>query len=395
MIPEATASSPPATGRLLFVDNLRWLMIVLVVTMHAAVTYSGLGSWYYKEPTQLGMVSLVVFALYQSHLQAFFMGLLFLIAGYFVPGSFDRKGARRFLADRAVRLGFPTLLYALVIHPAIVYYVLGFQRGSPMPSLFYVFRHYVVTFSFLSGTGPLWFTLALLIFTGIYALARLTAGSPGRNHPDAKLPSHAAVGLLIGTIAVCTFAVRVVQPVGTAILNLQLCFFSQYIILFAVGIVACRQNWLLRLPRAFGVFWLRLVLIAGPLLWFAPLSVRIVLGGAATAGDFSRYQGGWHWESAASCLWESLFCVGVCLGLVVVFRERFNRHGHLARFLSENAFSVYVFHAPILIALSLAMLGLALAPLLKFLLLSGVSLVVCFLASHYAFRRIPGLRQIL
>ena len=36
-------------ARLLYIDNLRWVMIMLVVSMHAAVTYSHLGSWYYME----------------------------------------------------------------------------------------------------------------------------------------------------------------------------------------------------------------------------------------------------------------------------------------------------------------------------------------------------------
>ena len=41
---------PPAPAkarslRLPFIDNLRWTMIILVVSMHAAVTYSHLGSW--------------------------------------------------------------------------------------------------------------------------------------------------------------------------------------------------------------------------------------------------------------------------------------------------------------------------------------------------------------
>ena len=37
------------------------------------------------------------------------MGLLFLIAGYFVPDSFDRKGPAKFLRDRMVQLGISTL----------------------------------------------------------------------------------------------------------------------------------------------------------------------------------------------------------------------------------------------------------------------------------------------
>ncbi len=35
--------------RLLYIDNLRVLMIVFVIVQHLAVTYSGFGSWYYKE----------------------------------------------------------------------------------------------------------------------------------------------------------------------------------------------------------------------------------------------------------------------------------------------------------------------------------------------------------
>jgi hypothetical protein len=33
------------------------------------------------------------------------MGVLFLISGYFSPGSLDHKRARRFVKDRLIRLG--------------------------------------------------------------------------------------------------------------------------------------------------------------------------------------------------------------------------------------------------------------------------------------------------
>src|SRR5579884_4243052 len=110
----AAAPPAPAQGnavgpkRLLFIDNLRWTMIVLVITMHAAVTYSNMGRWYYNEKASLDRASFLFFATYQSWLQAFFMGLLFFIAGYFVPAKFDSKGTARFLRDRAIRLGIPT-----------------------------------------------------------------------------------------------------------------------------------------------------------------------------------------------------------------------------------------------------------------------------------------------
>src|SRR5262249_19248997 len=78
-------------GRLLYIDNLRWVMIMLVLSMHAAVTYSHLGSWYFMENTPVSKAETFTFATYQVFLQSFFMGFLFFIAGYFVPKAYDTK----------------------------------------------------------------------------------------------------------------------------------------------------------------------------------------------------------------------------------------------------------------------------------------------------------------
>ena len=67
--------------RLLFIDNLRWAVILLVVSMYAADTYSPLGSWYFVDRKPLTTPTLLFFAAWQTYLQAFFMGLLFFTAG--------------------------------------------------------------------------------------------------------------------------------------------------------------------------------------------------------------------------------------------------------------------------------------------------------------------------
>lgn len=103
--------------------------------------------------------------------------------------------------------------------------------------------------------------------------------------------------------------------------------------------------------------------------------------------------GGLHWQSAAYALWESFFCVGVCLGLLVLFREKYNTQGRLSRFLSENAFGVYVFHAPILVALSMVLRNITTYPLLKMILVSIITLPVCF-GFSYLVRKIPWFKSI-
>ena len=75
----------------------------MVVSMHAAVTYSHVGSWYFMEDPKPSTPVLAIFATYQIFLQAFFMGLLFFLAGYFVPGALARRGVSGFVRDRLVR----------------------------------------------------------------------------------------------------------------------------------------------------------------------------------------------------------------------------------------------------------------------------------------------------
>ena len=62
---------PRPRQRLAFIDNLRWSAISMVVVMHAAVTYSGFGSWYFRDRSDLSLAAKVAFGTYQRyHLMA-------------------------------------------------------------------------------------------------------------------------------------------------------------------------------------------------------------------------------------------------------------------------------------------------------------------------------------
>jgi glucan biosynthesis protein C len=376
-------------GRLSFFDNIRWLIIVFVVMVHSAVTYSNIGGWYYYEPVKLDFPSFIIFWIFLTFTQAYFMGLLFLIAGYFVPGSLDRKGWAGFLKGRAARLGIPTLLYMLLINPAIDYYLLAFQWTGPRPPVDMYFMTYIQSLHFLSCSGPMWFALALLIFSAVYAVYRHFQGQQKQNL-EGKLPGNLAVAGLVLLISTGAFAIRLIQPIGTEIANMQLCFFSSYIILFIAGIIAYRNNWLLRIPYSFGMMWFRAALVIGTVFWMA-----IMILGGGLSGDLSKYVGGLYWQSAAYALWEAFFCVGACLGLIVLFRDRLKLQGRLAKFMSDNSFSVYLFHPPILILVTLALKEFAWHPIIKFIVASAIVVPLCFMASHFIFRRIPLLKRVL
>ena len=111
-------------NRLAWIDNLRVLTIILVVILHTAVTYSGLGGWYYEEETELDMLSMILFAFFQTFTQAYFMSLLFMVSGYFTRRSLEKKGTANFLGGRLRRLGIPLLIYVFIIHASIIYLLL-------------------------------------------------------------------------------------------------------------------------------------------------------------------------------------------------------------------------------------------------------------------------------
>ena len=111
----AIAASPVPTvrpaNRLWFLDNLRILLVFLVVAHHAAQAYGPTGGSWPVGQTERAAV-LGPFITINS---MFFMGLFFFISGYFTPGSANRKGTRAFIVDRMFRFGLPLLAW-LPIH---------------------------------------------------------------------------------------------------------------------------------------------------------------------------------------------------------------------------------------------------------------------------------------
>ena len=364
--------------RLLYVDNLRLMIVTFVVMHHVAVTYSGFGSWYYVEATHLDLFSTVWFAFYLSFQQAYFLGLMFLIAGYFVAGSYDRKVFGGFVGERFRRLIIPSLIYMVAITPFIGIVELGNKVAS------------FNVIDFLSGTGVMWFTLALFAFSLVYGLVRLIIRRATSDADRKQLePTFLKAVALILLISVCAFLIRIVQPIGTSILNMQLCYFASYTILFVVGIIAYRNNLFAKISYRTGKRWL----ISGIALGFLAWLVLVIP--VAESGNTAALYGGLTWQSAGYSVWESFVAVAMSIGLIAVFREKFNHQSRLVKTLSENAFAVYMFHPPIIVAVTLLLSPIALYPIIKWLMLCVICVPLCFAATHFVFRRIPLLKSVL
>ncbi len=373
----------------IYIDNLKLLMIILVVMQHISVTYSGIGSWYYIEQINSSLAVKVIFLFFNSFNQSYFMGLLFLIAGYYVPFSYHRKGFLKFNKDRFIRLGIPTMFYMLCIHPLIMY-SMGLAELRTKLEFMPYYWNYIMTLKFIGGSGPMWFALALLIFSIVYSVICFATKSNIGN--DIRIPIKTNyILLLITIIAVGAFVIRLVQPMGTSILNMQFCYFSEYVILFIVGIAAYHNQWFSNLEYQYGLKWLKIVLILGPILWI----ILVTAGGALELQSTELYNGGLHWQTVAYAFLESFIGVAMSIGLIALFKEKFNRQSYIIKVMSDNAFAVYVFHAPIIITLAILTRGLILPLILKFLVLCIIAIPVCFIIASNILRRIPLIKKMI
>ena len=385
-----THAKPLARTRLPFIDNLRILLVILVILHHLAITYGAEGAWNYHEG-QADAITYTMLTLFVAINEAFFMGFYFLIAAYFVPPSLERKGGRQFLKERFLRLGVPFAFQLLILAP-LLSYALGITVWGFNGSFWAYVGEYLESYELLD-TGPLWFVEALLIFSLLYTLWWWLAKP--RTHKagfQSTVPGNVAVAVFALIVGLASFVVRIWLPVGWSFapLGFQFPHFPQYIGLFAVGIIAYQRGWLAAISadQARGRQWGWVVVF---LIILAPI---LFVAGGALDGDTAAFRGGIHWQALTYALWEQFLCVGMVISLLVWFRRRFDYQGKLARAMSTSAYAVYVFHASVVILVAIGLRSLELYPLLKFALAALISLPACFIVGELV-RRLPLAQRIL
>jgi len=379
-------------SRLGYIDTLRFILTILVIMVHAAVTYGSLGDWTYNDPVRDELTSIVLSILVILS-QAFFMGLFFFFSGYFTPRAFDRKGAVQFWKDRLLRLALPMALYTWVLSKVPNYINAVDNTGLQVSFLDY-FRY---TFWSQPDKGPTWFLFVLLVFCVGYTLIRLAArlGRPGQSNRFTNLATPTVGGMLLFALVmgIGMFAVSQIVPVGQTytifgIFDLQMAFFPQYILMFAAGMLAYRSQWLASLPGKTLRFW---TWLSVGVAIFLPV---FLLGGGAAEGRLEEYFTGLNLRCAITNMWFGLACVSFSAALTLWLRDRKNQNASFAAFAGANNYAVYLIHPLILVAISHWLRFMDLTPAVKFSIALPLTAAVCYLVS-VALRQIPGVKAIL
>jgi surface polysaccharide O-acyltransferase-like enzyme len=155
------------------------------------------------------------------------------------------------------------------------------------------------------------------------------------------------------------------------VVPVEVAHLPQYASLLVVGVLAGRGRWLEHLPTRTGMLWLAIGLL---------LSV-------------ARYL--YTPDPMLWSVWESFLCVGLCVGLPVLFREHLNTSTGWLRVLAPNAFGAYVVHVlPVVVGLQFVLVQVNVDPLVKFGIVTVFGVPLSFLLSA-GLRRLPAVRAVL
>ena len=398
-----------ASSRRTYLDNLKVVLVAAIIAIHALLGYASIvEAWTYTELREvtLAPVTEVVLFVAAAPFGLFLIALLFLVAGLLTPSSFERKGARRFVVDRLLRLGVPFALYVLLVQPALVYalrHPLGAAPGS-------FWQEYGGPERRLD-TGPLWFVGVLLVFSLGYAGWRVvrcrwhgtsspgSTGSPRSPGPPRSPGSgrDGRHGLTVRTLALvallvapASFAVRLLYPYGSesGVSDLNFWEWPACVAVFGLGTAAAHRGWITAVPEPL-VRRCRAMTLAGA------LAMAALSTGAGLRGSIDDALGGPHGAAAGFALIDAVLTVFGSVWLLGVAQHRLDRRFRHGPALSRSAYGAFMLQTLFLLGFAVALRPLDLPAEVKALVVGVGSVAGSFGAARLLVTRVPGVSRVL
>jgi hypothetical protein len=367
--------------RVAYLDNLKLLMVAVIIAGHGALAYGDLESaWPYQDVQEVQLAELSNGALAAVVIPAvlFAMGLFFLISGLVTPGSLSRKGPATFARDRLIRLGVPLVVWTLMLWPGAIWIAhraagdtesFWTELGDDEPVL---------------DTGPMWFVALLLVYSLAYAAWRswrLRRMTPRPRGPAADRGTPLSGRTLVGlaaAISLATALVRLVFPIASPqIGQSHLWQWPQLVAMFGLGIVAARRGWLDPVPdrirRGCGYAAL------GAVIGWGVLSLAVAVTGTDADVVFDP---GLHWAALALAAIEGPLAIGASVWLLGLAQRRLDDPpGPRRRALARSAYGAFLLQGIVLIALMIALRPVGAPAELKALVVAGLGVAGSFALS--------------
>ena len=359
-----------------WIDNLRWVTVLLVLLYHVVYFYNNKGVFggiggFGPYPEYPQYQDVVMYILYP-----WFMPLLFILAGISARYALEKYDGKRWFKARTRKLLVPSTIGLFVFQWMVGYFnTLVAESEGVFDGVPAVAKYMIMA---VSGTGPLWFIQVLWLLSLVLLLVRRLDGKDRLHGASGKVFS-GKWGLVWIILAGVLFwlgeKTLIANPRSASadgLWNLYKPLF--YLVPFLLGyFVFSHEAVQEKLSKA----WI-------PLMGSAAVSGIILI--ATTFGQDNtspRYLG-----SPLNCLYGYL----MCLAMMGWFRAKLNRTGRFAGYMSRSSYGIYIVHYLVIASLGYMLKTHTQLPPAAMYLILGVAVFTLSPLLYEIIRRIPIVR---
>lgn len=354
-----------------WMDNLRWVTVLLVLFYHVFYFYNNKGVFggiggFGDYPEYKQYQDVVMYILYP-----WFMPLLFLLAGVGSRYALQKQSAKEWFKARTRKLLVPGTIGLFVFHWMIGYFntVVASRQGvlHDMPAM----AKYIMMA--VSGTGPLWFIQVLWLLSLVLLLVRALDKKDKFWNWCGK--ANIVWIILLGVLFWLGEQTLIKNPKENSmegLYNLYKPLF--YLVPFLMGYFVFSHD---EVQAKLEKVWIPLMVAA------VAAGTTLVITTFGQDNTTPQYLG-----SPLNCLYGWL----MCLAMMAWFKARFDRAGAFAGYMTRNSFGIYIVHYLVIAALGYMMkMYTNLAPWMMYAILLVAVMTISPLLNEII-KRIPFVR---
>ncbi|WP_163349505.1 acyltransferase family protein [Desulfovibrio sp. JC010] len=365
--------------RMYFLDNLRAVVIFLVVVLHVSLCYMKFAPswWFVIDPAQSMFFTYAVMLI-----DVPIMAVMFFLAGYFALPSLQKHGQHRFWVGKFRRIIIPWVLGVLFLSPPAMYMILLSRGKAPGYMEFWAGPFWGPLYS----QSVFWFlgllVMFYLILCGCYRLF------PGLQSPPrvSRNPSPLFPILFISVSAGYFLGMNQFFPVDKWITDCYLIVFQPvrlliYLFYFGLGVLAWKRNWFTRqgyTPKLLP--WLIVCLVSA-------VVYLTFKGMMATRGTELPIQLG-------NALGFNVFAYSTLMAGTALFKAFVSSSNGFWRFFSASSYGLYLFHSLAVYYGAYYLLNMDASPFVKAPILLVSSTAFCWVLT-VALKKVKGISSVL